>query len=261
MNRLIQHNHFFLQSTQDILKISNPLICKSKIDIFAFGRAFEDGSIIILSNNADIITTRLKAPSGHSSLYYKEGLHLWNEFLPKEEFSELKNIGVSIGASIIKERKGHYDMFGFASSDARAGLNYFLNEQSALNKFAHYFSEEAEHIINSAYNYRYKQEISYKPDQEPHVSLYFINELLEQDISTIYLNDSQSIRLTEREKTCLEKFIKGKNTVAIGKELGISEKTVRTYLMRIRNKLNCSNNEELISILWNNQIISSSYFS
>lgn len=260
MNSLIQHNHFFLQSIQDIVKISNPLICNSKIDIFAFGRAFGDGSIVILSNNPDIITTRLKASSGHSSLYYKEGLHLWNEFLPKEEFCELKNIGVSIGASIIREREGFFDMFGFASHDARAGLNYFLNEQSALNKFAYYFIEEAEHIINSAYNHRYKQDISYNPSQEPHDSLFSIDELLGQGISTIYLKDNQTIRLTEREKTCLEKFIKGKNTVSIGKELGISEKTVRTYLMRIRNKLNCNNNEELISTLWNNQIISSSYF-
>lgn len=260
INEVIQNNHFFLQSTQDVARISNPLIYNSKIEFFSFGRAYEDGSVIILSNSADIITTRLNAPSGHSSLYYKEGLHLWNEFIPKEEFGELKNIGVSIGASIIKERESYFDMFGFASSDARAGLNYFLNEQNALNKFAYYFIEKAENIINSAYNHRFKQEISYKPAREPNISLYSINELVEQDISTIYLNDNQSVRLTEREKTCLEKFIKGKNTVAIGRDLGISEKTVRTYLMRIRNKLNCSNNEELISILWHNQIISSSYF-
>jgi len=66
-------------------------------------------------------------------------------------------------------------------------------------------------------------------------------------ISEFSLAGIRDLKFSNRETECLMYFLKGKTMREISEILGISLKTVGTYIDRLKAKLNCSTKSQLIS--------------
>ena len=59
----------------------------------------------------------------------------------------------------------------------------------------------------------------------------------------------KNITLTQREAECVGYVLKGLKYKAIATKMGLSRRTVETYLANIRNKVNCHSKAKLISLI------------
>jgi DNA-binding CsgD family transcriptional regulator len=59
-------------------------------------------------------------------------------------------------------------------------------------------------------------------------------------------NHSLLLAFSLREKQCLEDIVSGKSSRESAERLGLSRRTVESYIENIKNKLNCKNKSELI---------------
>lgn len=55
--------------------------------------------------------------------------------------------------------------------------------------------------------------------------------------------------LTERETQCAQKLVKGLTNAEVGRELGLSTRTIEFYVRNMRTKLQVSNKNELVDCL------------
>lgn len=91
----------------------------------------------------------------------------------------------------------------------------------------------------------------------------YISKTLAQQLVTVLEKDEKfenSPGLSNREFQVFQLIVNGKSVEEIGKNLSISEKTVRTYRRRILEKLHVSNDVELTLYAVNNHLISNKKF-
>lgn len=67
---------------------------------------------------------------------------------------------------------------------------------------------------------------------------------------------NRAMSLTERERDVLRLFALGETYVAIGEQLGISPKTVSSYLQRVREKARAKTRADVIKLAINEKLMS-----
>ncbi|MDF1760376.1 MAG: helix-turn-helix transcriptional regulator [Coxiellaceae bacterium] len=68
-----------------------------------------------------------------------------------------------------------------------------------------------------------------------------------QQLKRIYIGETYpGVYLTMRELDCLKYLMRGMTYLGIGNKLGISMRTVETYMKKIKQKLNCSSKKSVI---------------
>jgi DNA-binding CsgD family transcriptional regulator len=65
----------------------------------------------------------------------------------------------------------------------------------------------------------------------------------------LHLNSNDSICLSMREFVILREILHGKSSAEIANQIHISAKTVETYVMRIKTKLDCDKQRQIIAML------------
>lgn len=251
---IIGSNHIFFRLADDISAISRPLHMHLLIHYFAFKRTYLDGSKIYLFNHPEyyqhwfnkqyyLIGNREAKPTA-----YTDGYDLW-ECLPdpyKLYQEGADNFNIAHGLTITRKHQDHCDFFFFATNRENHEVKrLYLDRRDIFERYCDYFLEYSTSSISKA--------------ESAKVILPFSTKLISIGSASAienFLNDIDCskhnglYRLTSRQAECAYHLAKGMSYKEIAIILGgLSPRTIEEHVYNIRQKLNCRNKSELISIL------------
>lgn len=243
--RLRKHHRL----SDKIRPIISPLIEAFDIAQFCYFYVDEKGMSACLSSHPQWV-----------EFYLYQNLFLYNPFLkdPKivpegvffakgirdkgfqESQKHAKAFGIEDTIILTSKEDGLLKGFSFGLSPRETNYSLFVNELPLLKRFCSEFEKRAS-----------KQIAELEPvDVRDLLKGAFYKKLDSQFLSSknrdtlvAHLNIP---KLSKREQECLGLYLKGETAKSIGEILDISNRTVESYLVNIKCKLNCENKTELI---------------
>jgi len=248
-------------------------ICKPldllSITCFHYVKLYPNGSTVQLTNR-----------SLHLYDFYAEGLYRYGRFEYPDQchmpsyilsstldadaqkiFSFARNKhNIDHVITITKKNKENWEFYHFGGPTNCFGLpSFYLSNIDLLEKFIVYFHEKAEKIIIQAN----KQRIH--PDHASEASKNCVTSSLEQQIKMrqkflaqlaikkfSLVDYGQKVVLTARETDCMREWFRGYSAREVAQKLCISQRTVETHIVHIKDKLQCNNKSQLIDKLRQN---------
>lgn len=238
-------------------------VCNPLFETFGFnGLYFQiilpNGTFATLSPNVDLL----------HHYYLEEKLYKQNPFIVQSQhvqsgmffdkeinhsrFQEAqtsleKATGINCFMRFVKHENGYCKQFGFGKpSDANMNT-LVLNELPLIRRFMHYFESELQDIILECR----ENSVDISDALQPAL-LKPINNFISDNAKSKFLRKcgyQQTFgyeRLTQREIECLKIYIKGISANEMSVILGLSNRTVESYLANIKNKLHCGDRSSLI---------------
>ncbi len=157
--------------------------------------------------------------------------------------------------SSIEKNKDYVDMYMYcldSSSNTSSSINFYLNNIQMLEKFNHYFKNRASYLIKNCDKNRilianetvseFMRNNQFFSNDLSRFSETLNDEKIENKFNNLHL-------LSHRENECVKFILKGYTSKEIAKELVISNRTVDTYINRIKTKYNVRKIIELVSKL------------
>lgn len=151
---------------------------------------------------------------------------------------------------INKKFNNFTDIFFFASSKGESEKikNQYFYYYDEIQQFINYFYIEIDSLslagINGTFsNYLVKQYKYLKKLEDFYKSIQIYR------VPIFIKNSDNHVYLSKSETQVLLLLIKGKSYKQIAKDIGITFKTVETYITRIKKKANCTYKRELIDCL------------
>ncbi len=236
-----------------IRRICDPLFSNTKLTFFEYNKSFSDYSRITVTTNAQWVNTYYNSGYYTNGMHhhhvktYRQGYNYWNS-VGRNSVNLLARDGFDIdnGFTIIEPSLNVCEFYHFGSrAEERNTVNFYFNYINLLYKFIAYFKVEANNII-SFYSER---KILLKKDTDEN----FSNNNSSLDtyklfpIKKFYFQlNGECLYLTKREIDISTWVLKGKSNEEIGIILGISKRTVETHMERIKIKLNCFKQTQLV---------------
>lgn len=259
---MTKFNEFFRfnQKAQDGLKkITEPLKTHFGIDWFWHATIHEDGSFSNISTSHDQWAhlwdnecyknvDHLVAPSNLKSGYFH--LEFEPDYKKVQDTSYVKKPLNHPFINIRKEGKTKAHIFGFgASKDIPTLPSFYTNNIPILNSFIDYFLNSKlsskDVMINIAElrdpNNFYRRGYGEGMLTTPKNHCLFLKKIgMSSELFGVAGN------LTKREKDVLLDCLEGKTAAQCAEELGISPRTVQSYMENIKNRLGVLTRKELI---------------
>lgn len=262
-------NHYSLSSSSEVSEICDSTLKSLGITYFNYIKVFPNGSRELLTNNALWIDHFYK-----KALYQNVGAIDVEHLLPKGYFlwSELdandavysqgrESFNIDNGISFVIKRDNATLLYIFGSTRNNYAINnFYMRNIDLLKRFILYFNDKASDLINRSRKHKIilpkKQIIC--PDR--------INKILlsQNEREEFYektsmdrffiLSESDNLYLTKKEAECVAFMAFGATAKQCATRMGISFRTVESYLDNIKNKLLDStgkrfNKNELINFL------------
>lgn len=262
-------NHFSITSSKEVQQICYDPLSSIGVTYFNYIKIAHDGSRELLTNNADWIDHFYK-----NSLYKSVGVIDIEYLLPKGYFlwSELKNddpaytqgrelFNIDNGLSFVVKKQTETILYIFASTrDQYTINNFYVRNIDLFKRFILYFNDKGSELLKKAT----KNKI-YLPDKQMvtnrNLNKIYINEKVRNeffnktDMSRYFLLDREDhLYLTKKEAECVAYMLEGATAKQIAKKLNISFRTVEAHFRKIKEKLNCSNKDELSRLIINSGI-------
>ncbi len=178
--------------------------------------------------------------------------YLWNA--DNTDLTQLRrDVNMWNGASFYLHRGDHIEGWALGGTlEDHALPNFILNNQEAIKLFFHYFRSTASDLIDTSD----KSKILLKPiTAEPELAENICNsEHLAEFLRQIALNKyflrhgSESFTLSTRELDCLRHKNQGFSAKEIARLMGISYRTVETYLGNIKVKSGLRNISQVLAV-------------
>lgn len=254
----VNQNHISYQATAAVRSICSPLIEQTPVEFFYYGRNYHDGGALRLHTNGDYFSTWLQNDHAWSPTYLDEGWYLWNETDPNDQIQiREQQFHYGNGLTIIRSHDRYSEIFGFAPGAEQSMMNLMLNQREVFDRFSHYFNEAAGKIIDKA-----EQSLIYIPNKK----IVPVQRSLKEEFDPQQLLDALPVKsvdvpgmgkisLSKRELICFKGLLMGQTAKLMSESLGLSQKTVETYIIRLKKKFNCSTKSELINLAWQLGII------
>lgn len=168
-------------------------------------------------------------------LYQQNQTYLWSTLPNQVIYNDTREFGIQDGLFVINPCKRYTEFFEFSSLQSKVHMtNVFLNNYEFIQNFKKYFVEHAEKLIKNA------EEVKLiLPHRKE-------NKLFNIDVSTLAI---RTVKLTQQQNNCAIRLLQGKTQKVIAKELGLSPRTVESYLNNLKSKFNVGNTTELIIAL------------
>lgn len=252
--------HISLQLADDVLQLTKPLFEFIPINYFRFFRIWKkDKSYIRLSTNsywtehyiknqyAIVANPNSVFKSGESSFYLLD-------LAPKSEaiFKVLQEARdhsqLDHGFSIQEEYEDYIDIYDLTADPSQVTINeVYLRYLDSLKKFMVYFKMQGHSLIKIAEKNKFldnaQKNIGSRLNFDKRKNKF--DQALVIDRLSIP-NGEDDILLTKRETQCLVGILFGKTSKILGKDLGISSRTVECYIDSVKTKLNCTYKDEVI---------------
>lgn len=154
-------------------------------------------------------------------------------------------------ALVIYERFSGYSKFWFFAT-GRCNteiINYYVNNIPIFKKFIVYFEERFKETFT---NFDKESLISSKVKTHPYYSA--TEEKNKEFLSKINLKKyrfQNDIYFSARETECMYHLSCGKSVKEIGSILGLSPRTIESYIVNVKNKTGCNNKSQIIKLFEN----------
>lgn len=259
----------FLNEINELIK---PLTSKSPVQYFSYNRYYRDQRWIGIYSNPDPVETSLLAGNGplfvnkngvaikpgcyfHDDLKETLKVKVHNEkiddFFEQKDNPEGKKI-VQNGLLIIRKGENYDDSYYFSMYDGAPFSRAYYKEFTELfQRFSLYFLYKGKEMIKFAENQKVPFDV---PEQGAQIfsQLFFNDDKLSKlaEIKTPKFGFSTGcgdVYLSRQELNCLRLLSSGHTYEQIAEDLGLSFKTVESYISNLKNKLNAQNRAKLIS--------------
>lgn len=250
-------NHFYRKSCEDIAKTCQPLTDLARVNSFRYLRLFNDGSRIVLGNNAEVFDYLYREENYLRAWYdtgtppiSESGWHTWatasafDTPAQRAMAAELKErFNVSHDVHYLKIHPDSYEIFAFASDSP----NVYLQNKRIFNQFIFYFKEQKKNLLDKALNEKIilplpNGKIIYKKTKNDDVE-----SLL--PVKKFILDEKSKLSLTKTEKEMVLFYSQGQTAKSIANQLSISPRTVEHRVETIKQKLNCNKSSQLYARL------------
>lgn len=267
---LLSSNHELLRFRDEVTQICRPLFDNTAISYFEYARYFKDGRFFELNTNADITLRYVNekcypdaAEIGLNTtpfIFMTQALPLPRATRGVEEkyrnnikIFEAENVRHRVYSNF--SEKDYFDVCGFGTNiEDSLAVELFCNNFDFLDRFRRYFIIEADKLIQEQTLHCIQLPIT-----RPEIVIdeqQILNDRKLTTIQDVPLKQSciiSGVKLSPREYSTLEHLAHGKSAKEIARELSISEKTVRTYIERLKQKLNCYSKSQIIEFFWQSQ--------
>lgn len=244
----LSSNHISYSAQEKVKALLKPLTQHADINYFCYGVNYPDTSGFSLHTNATFYESWFGQKGTLRGFYLKKGWHLIDPLLPTSVIEVAKDQKLGNMVTYIDHQSDKTVILEFGSnSDNPEILDFYLNNQSLLKRFGHYFVREAQDLIKLANSQLITPpEIMTQGDADNQDEAF--ETLLESLIYPLNM-------LSRRELQCFYLLLKGYTYVEIGNMYHLSPKTINAYFTRIKNKLGCTNRYQLVEVARNAGLI------
>lgn len=240
------YTQYILKYSNRINKITRPLQDKMGVTFFGHHSINLNGCYTVLSNGPawaeHYIQNKLFENDPFLSLpmAYKSGTGLFCS-TPSVGFEQLE---LTQGIFIVDktDKEVQFSFFGRENGPPHF-TSYLLNQLPLLKTFVHYFKKETDDLFLAQKERQYRLLHATDP-------LFAISLPMEEKLSFLkQVGEKEAVKkflsLSEREKECLKAVYHGKTAKETAIDLGLSFRTVETYLVHLANKLGCNSKQEI----------------
>ncbi len=258
---MITQNSLLLTSENYVHSLCKPILEPMGITYFNFLRMFDNGSCYIVSSNSNIIhylfdtNCPLAAPVDSKFLKNKFSYLVLPVGPYQKALHDLKaNFNFDYAINLVERYPEYFDLYCFGSNTTNSKiLNFYLNDINYLEKFKHYFRENAAELLKTGAKNRINLPLSMLPPyqglSESEINVNMTNNDSYKLNHNVLNYKERNVKFTKREIDCLRYLALGNTTKTIAKHLNISSRTIETYLVKIKLKLECSRKSEILDIL------------
>lgn len=221
---------------------------------FQYLRCYEDGRYSLLTNDTRLLEEFANQPPDTQLIYssFNEEQKskyaywfLWDEMLPKEPVQLAKQkLDIHNGITLLRRSKNYYDMIAVAlPKHLENSATFYMNKKSAIEDFILNFDVTQKKLIAEMD----KQSVSLSANRRDNNCDKI--PILNGSVKTVVNN--KEVQLSCQELKVLYFFTQGASYKEIARIMDISDRTVETYLQRIRIKCGLTSNAELYNIIKN----------
>ena len=262
---VLQYNNVNIEI---INKICSPLKSCFGITSFGYGRIFNQGRYILLSNSPIYLESAACYDYTFNTKFFRNALPyiskydlyklVWLENTGDEFIERVYAQGICHGFNIAKENAGTFEYYFFGTDrDSPLIRDFYIEHFHALKDFIVYFHKVAESLIETSDTTK-QGVFPYVRDTYPQIETVFarttpweeniikFNALLNEKVQEEIYEIGKTNSLTFRELQCLSYFSAGKTAKEIARVLNIGPRTVETYIANIRLKTKLQTKSELI---------------
>jgi DNA-binding CsgD family transcriptional regulator len=249
-----------LTRISEIQNICNPLVDTLKVKYFRYMRLFNDSSRFILCNMPEVM--QFFYEEGHYPLtwldnakpepYWKNGYLTWavsklfnSNAHHKLEQDIKKYFRICQGVVLTHKGKDFIEIFDFASDNSEI----YNIQIKTLRHFNFYFKQRASKLIQASHSEKLIVPTLLNSKIEYPLSLHENVFIKQTEIKKYFLTGQwEGIYLTQRELDCLNWCIAGKSADEAAILLNINKRTYEHHLERIKIKLGCYKQTQLVDI-------------
>lgn len=243
----IAPNHISYEAQADVKKLLSPLTKLGAVNYFCYGVNYPDTSGFSLHTHAGFYESWFQHEFPFCGFHLDTGWYLWDNILPKKQLEVARDFNIGNGIIHVKHLEDKTEIFSFASKpEYKHVLDFYMNNLNFLKRFANYFVQSADNIIQIADQQRItppKGMVLSQPEHRKQICNKESLPLIERFMNEISYPFNL---LSDRESESYRLLIQGYSNTEISKHLGLSTKTVDVYINRIKAKLGCENRKELI---------------
>jgi len=267
MHSLLEIKNKTRDSNLDLREICKPLFDETPIDYFGYIRSNSDGTMLHLATNIDWIDHYIDNKYHEKSVFrkppkmYAGGIILCDNMI-EGKVSEIVNDAIcnfNIKNTIcLTEKSSDYmEFFQFSSSKSNETiLNFYFSIYDVLKMFTFYFKDKAKKLIDYHVQHKILLPRYTIIEKDTEIKNQNLIKKLYQQTNRFYINNgNENVYLSKRETECVRSCAAGKTAKEISIMLGITKKTVDTYMENIKFKLNCTKQSQVLNIVMKNGII------
>ena len=231
-----------------------PMFDLFELNYFGYFRIYDDATCMGLLSDPlwfeHFITHGFSYQSGTKLV---PGQHLWiNTHRPIVYQHAREYFNHDHGLFVVEQKADYLESAIFATSRGNDKiLDFYLNYPDLLKQFIQHFQHAANPLIKKASEKRMLLDADFTKSMSEaskirHLFEQMFPSLPTQDMHPVG-NKRAIIHLTKREKECLVLLCQGKSAKCVAAELFISQRTVETHVVKMREKFDCRNTTELVS--------------
>lgn len=271
----LDERHLLFKTAAQIKEICLPLFTYLGITYFGFMRVYDDGSRCYLSTNPARVKYMCETDFRESSNYdtsefvSSTGFILWEHgkfLLPElarpileKKIAEGRNyFNLDNGIAIHQRGPNYFDYYNFgAAPDNHEIVASYLRNLDLLTHFCFYFKDKAFKLIQQASENKNKIIVpkyflaaEILPNPKIVTKKTFIESLSIKRFH-FYYNQKETY-VTQKEFNCIKWLASGYTIKQISRQVGLSSKTVNTYIANAQKRLDC--NREFLIDLFNQHL-------
>jgi DNA-binding CsgD family transcriptional regulator len=256
-----------------LLDVCSPLFNNFDFSSFGYTKYRSDGSRMVLETNQEWFELYSQFEfdekmDGPSSLLHNIANITTNELhsniligKPKTKLHEiLFSLNMWNSISIYVKSEKYIEIFHLSTSTNNEKIvEFYVNHKDLLKRFIYYFREKLHdiNIKNIPYTfpndpYNIFQNLIGEEKKAPE-NLMIDTFIKKTALEKFYLL-THDMFISKREMECLHYLSLGKSAKEIGRVLKISPRTVETYLLNIKKKLELNTKSDLINLSYKNHI-------